>query len=474
MSEFSQKCRELLQENGTNVYRLSSSTSLERTTLQRMVTGKRLPGLDFVRQFCQALRISVPEKRQLLELYKIELVGSDTYHKRKLIRNLLEHLADTEEKQYVHTPDLQEFYPFSRLDTKAAFVQHQYNTELTLFAVMEQVFAVHQNGWIHTNIPASYEIFFHQIQILMQRYPKQAVEIQHIFNFRISASAAFDNLTVLCRILPMALSDQACYRPRYYFSNMQKTDFLQSLFPYYVITPDHVMSISGDFRTFVIHTDPSVLQLYQKEFGKLLQLSEPILNHYSTAQSAWEQYTRLTPPASSGVRVIEAQPCFCDMLTEDLFAELLEAHPAYAPLAADMPAFMADFSRREIEGVFSRKGLDTFWNTGILRGQAGAFLSPLTREQRRICLTNLLQRDQIHKRTMLTERIQIPMDLNFEIYGNHHLNIIRIDRDLHISLFVINESSICESFYDFAGCLRDPEYSCSEEDTDTYIRSLLS
>ena len=43
MSKFSEKCKELLIENGYNVYRLSQAASLERTTLQRMVTGKSLP-----------------------------------------------------------------------------------------------------------------------------------------------------------------------------------------------------------------------------------------------------------------------------------------------------------------------------------------------------------------------------------------------------------------------------------------------
>ena len=46
MSKFSEKCKELLIENGYNVYRLSQAASLERTTLQRMVTGKRLPDLN--------------------------------------------------------------------------------------------------------------------------------------------------------------------------------------------------------------------------------------------------------------------------------------------------------------------------------------------------------------------------------------------------------------------------------------------
>ena len=57
MSKFSEKCKQLLSENGSNVYRISKSASLERTALQRMVTGKRLPSQDIVKSFCQALLV---------------------------------------------------------------------------------------------------------------------------------------------------------------------------------------------------------------------------------------------------------------------------------------------------------------------------------------------------------------------------------------------------------------------------------
>ena len=49
MSEFSSKCREYIKNTGETVYQLSASSGLDRTSLQRMITGKRLPGTDFVR-----------------------------------------------------------------------------------------------------------------------------------------------------------------------------------------------------------------------------------------------------------------------------------------------------------------------------------------------------------------------------------------------------------------------------------------
>lgn len=78
MSDFSNKCREYLKDTGENVYQLSASSGLDRTSLQRMITGKRLPGIDFVRQFCDSLRINPSQRRELMELYKIEKIGKES------------------------------------------------------------------------------------------------------------------------------------------------------------------------------------------------------------------------------------------------------------------------------------------------------------------------------------------------------------------------------------------------------------
>ena len=89
MSDFSDKCREYLKDTGENVYHLSASSGLDRTSLQRMITGKRLPGIDFVRQFCDSLRINPSQRRELMELYKIEKIGKEIYYNRKYIQELL-------------------------------------------------------------------------------------------------------------------------------------------------------------------------------------------------------------------------------------------------------------------------------------------------------------------------------------------------------------------------------------------------
>lgn len=66
MSRFSEQCKELIRENGTNVYRMSKEFSLEVTALQRMVTGKRLPNIDFSKNSVNACASQKPKKARCL------------------------------------------------------------------------------------------------------------------------------------------------------------------------------------------------------------------------------------------------------------------------------------------------------------------------------------------------------------------------------------------------------------------------
>ena len=87
MSDFSNKCREYLKDTGENVYQLSASSGLDRTSLQRMITGKRLPGIDFVRQFCDSLRINPSHKT--LGGHALGIGGACELRKRKTWRHQL-------------------------------------------------------------------------------------------------------------------------------------------------------------------------------------------------------------------------------------------------------------------------------------------------------------------------------------------------------------------------------------------------
>lgn len=96
MSKFSERCKFYLNERDMTLYKCSQKSGIERTTLHRMVTGKRLPPQEALTCFCECLRLDNHARDELNELYYEEKIGTARFQNRKFIRIFLEYMANTE------------------------------------------------------------------------------------------------------------------------------------------------------------------------------------------------------------------------------------------------------------------------------------------------------------------------------------------------------------------------------------------
>ena len=201
MSKFSEKCKELLTENGYNVYRLSQAASLERTTLQRMVTGKRLPGPEFVEHFCQALRISLPEKKEIMELYKMEAIGETAYRNQTTILHLFEKLSALEKNEGFNKRSIVDY---GKMKLISPISNDKYETELLLQYVLRKTIQEQESPELYTNLPGTDTLLPHYLNLMIPQYGK-AILIKHLIHFQTNASYAYENLETLHQIIPLCL-----------------------------------------------------------------------------------------------------------------------------------------------------------------------------------------------------------------------------------------------------------------------------
>ena len=216
MSKFSDKCRELLTENGYNVYRLSQAASLERTTLQRMVTGKRLPGQEFVENFCRALRIPFLEEKEVMELYKMESIGESAYLNQKTILQLFDTLSnlDKEEKRNNY-----KVIDHGDLELLSPIADDTYDTEMLLQFILKKTINTEDQPIIYTNIPGTNTLLSHYLMLLAPQYQKE-ISVKHLIYFQTNISSAHANLETLNQVLPLCFSKTIHYEPFYYYSKI--------------------------------------------------------------------------------------------------------------------------------------------------------------------------------------------------------------------------------------------------------------
>ncbi|HAZ05674.1 MAG TPA: hypothetical protein DCY58_04510, partial [Acetobacterium sp.] len=85
MTRFSKKIEELINESGETVQSLAEMGKINRTTLQRIKSGERLPTPKVFECLCKALRLSTTEIEELQALQEITQVGERCYYNRQKI-----------------------------------------------------------------------------------------------------------------------------------------------------------------------------------------------------------------------------------------------------------------------------------------------------------------------------------------------------------------------------------------------------
>ena len=113
MSLFTQRITEMIFESGETVQTLAETGKINRSTLQRVKSGERLPSQPVFQGLCKALRLSAAEGEELKILLEMETMGPRNYHNRKAIVGLIETISELTE----HT------IPFSKEIDLKKFVQ---------------------------------------------------------------------------------------------------------------------------------------------------------------------------------------------------------------------------------------------------------------------------------------------------------------------------------------------------------------
>lgn len=248
MSEFSEKCREILLATGTNVYQLSQMSGLDRTSLQRMITGKRLPRLSFVREFCSYLRIDSDEKKELLELYEAERIGKAAFENRKYAEKFL---RDLDEGNLLPPFPSQ----LSRESLKA------------INSFLGDCFSQEFFSEIFTNLPG-FQDFFYQKLLHMKEAFKKELPVYHLLDFYPNPEhfpEGRKNMETISGILFPFLNGYMDYHPRCFYN---KTSTLSShlLFPYYLGSRNSLLLFTGDFSSFLQIRTSSVCKACYEEF----------------------------------------------------------------------------------------------------------------------------------------------------------------------------------------------------------------
>lgn len=480
MSLFNQRIEELIVDSGETVQSLAEIGKINRSTLQRVKSGERLPSKSFFVGLCKALRLSAVEEEELKNLLEMETIGQRNYYNRKAIVGLIEMIAELTEHTipFSKEVELKNGNALKSIPTDGMeIVKGQTNVLRMVENAIDCELFSSEIPQIRQVIPYDWDAVYDYIFQQMMGSGKNLI-LQDIVSFpeNCSESEADQSLLAFKKLAALSLLDNVDYQSRFYYRSTERSQVADEVFPYYLLTSERLITLSKDLTTAVVYWDSSLYQIYNTFFSELLNNSAPFIQE---SRDLFEIYA--LEDALPTKHVMQPLPCFSRYFTDEMIEKQMNRDFPYFEelLAAVMPfydKFRAD--NKWMVDIFPLKYLRQFMEDGYIY-LPEEMVHPFAAEER----LHLIK--QLHADLIASERKCFAINEN-RLFMNSAVEFSNEDPTLRLILhyqrgdetifkhLAINEANIIHAFDDFFNSISTSDYVLSKAETIAGIEAIIS
>jgi len=479
MSLFTQRIEELIVDSGETVQALAEIGKIDRTTLQRVKSGERLPSKKIFSGLCKALRLSAAEEEELKNVLEMETIGQRNYYNRKAIVGLIETIAELTEHTIPFSKEigLQNGEALTNTKSDGMEIVRGQNNVLRLVenAIDCELFAS-ATPQIRQVIPYDWDNVYDYIFQQMMGSGKNLV-LQDIVSFpqNCSEAEADQSLLAFKKLAALSLLDNVDYQSRFYYRSSDGHPVDDGVFPYYLLTSDRLITLSKDLATAAVYRDAGLYQVYDGYFSELLDNSAPFIHG---SRDLFEIYA--LEDALPTKLVMQAIPCFSRYFTDEMIEKQLNRDfPYFEALLATVIPFYDKFraDNKGMVDVFSLKYLRQFMDDGYIY-LPEEMVHPFAAEER----LQLIK--QLHADLVASERKCYAINED-RLFMNSAVEFSNEDPTLRLILhyqrgdetifkhLAINEVNIINAFEEFFNSLVTSDYVLSKAETIAGIEAII-
>lgn len=458
------------------IYSLSKLTGIERTKLQRIKSGERLPSSEELEKICRACTCSDEEKKKLKQALEIEIIGEDKYKSREFSKKFLADLSDMFQQK--KSPQI-EFNATVTLSLASdTIVTNGYNETInTIRKVLKK--ETSEENTIYLLSSAINSAFN---ELLTHFVDKQNITLRHLLSLEPhieSSENYFDNINSILKIYPLFLSNTNYY-PSFNYNLFSSGELL----PYYIVSDNFSINIAADFSTAIITQKQEVIDIHRK------LLEAKIKSSYSFIKEVTDifDYSRIYYERSENnffddatLFTLEYEPCVSPYLTQDMVIEAMNKSEFIdEELIKRALACFGDLHKCKRKfSFFSEKGLDSFVKTGRISEVPDFAYAPLPVEARKQVLKNFC-RDAKDNKTMfpfIVKEDYLKFPYNMRYCGSGSVEDIfvltRNGSAIEDTIFQLNECGFAVPLYDLLTSLPKSDMVYSVEETISIIESKI-
>lgn len=483
MKSFGTLLRTYIQRSGYTNYGIAQKSRVNRTTLQKILSGERTPSTEFMDRIFPLLKLTPQEAQELMSLFELIQTGESLFSQRQYIKKLLETLPDITNKvmsgQTRPLPD----QPVTKAGpVKPDFCRGRYEVEY----LFEELLLRECQGSapiMKINAPASLDFFKELfIRTIRRCQNSSKLSVQHLTCFLKSdpeLSRSLCNLNSLANILPFLAASSFRYDVRYYYGNQLVADPERTAFTYYVLFSDTVVLLSADCCTALHLNAPDLYRHFSNLFDAALNRAEPLVTHCPAPEDFLPHLIRLDMEQAPFLS-LEYQPCIGTYLTEKMIQTYIR--PGTENISTVLKMVNSRISQlKELEShnsIFSKAGLWDFVHTGVISDFPQEYMIPLAVRDRLSVLENLYEdiySDRRNHRMVNPLVFPISKELSCLLHLDLALNFICYNPFSRSFCYIqIEERTFLEAFADFFQYMAHSPLVYSKEDTLSALRTCIS
>lgn len=470
MSKFSTLLDELIQAKNINVNNLSAYCRVDRSTMYKLISGKRNPGsLEIVHRIAEYLHLSPSEVREMTEAYEITRLGDETYYSRK---DVLEFILNVQEIQSSSGTAFPAKYNFFYSETTEPVVP--LSGRISILAALQNMILKESSfagGELCILAQPEHLETLGLIPLLSVSHSRLSVKhVICINNVRFPNRYHHNyNLQCLKKILPF-YGTHCSYQPVYYYDSIASHFNSFNFMPCVCLTSQAAVIFDSKINTGFFFQSQDLLQPFRSQFREIWNSSAPLMKSLELSPDLPLPRVPAAAALEPGTYILGFGPCISSCLPDDIFDKYLNKLLTDPSLLKE---HLAALSRNRGHCYFSRRSLLHFLKTGLLYETPQKLYYPLEADDR-IRLLKKFRLSSSCKDIRMFSGVFENFPPNFHLVispGTGYLMFV--NRKRQYFYLILEEQNLLRAFYDFVSSLEESELIFSSEETNKFLYEII-
>ncbi len=473
MSDFSELLARYVKERGFSNNSFAAQCGIERTLLQKYLSGSRLPhSEETVDQMGVQLRLSPDEREKLTEAFHKDRLGSEVYEQYQIIEDMLGSFSAIAKGAQTAVPEF-------------TVVNHSASAEAYSLLGKQEIL-----GWFWRYLGADLQIEQNDVYLVVQ---PGRIELDGILQGNAGPGKAVihqiicidpdlesrSNLNLLKNVMPLTCAP-VDYDLRYYYGTIDEHINSMNLMPNLIIMSWCVVLFDYGMTRAIVSTSPAVREVYLDIYHEMESKSRSFLRRHENILEIVQFYRAHHPCDVS----LQFQPCVGYALDSEVLGRLLRPEViAKAGAVAETFSIFRDWEllamkeqRCANRNYFTKAGFQNFLRTGRVTEFPSVLYNPPEPADRiRLARTMIYQMKTglIEGYLIKEDKVKIDAGLVVQMAGQEAVHFLSANPDGTQTVLELRESSLIRTFSNYLKYLADSSKTESREDTVSWLEREL-